>query len=48
MIDQILSDPHFRHHVFINLGVATGIAIDAMIATLSRFSSFPNGRAVLK
>lgn len=50
MIDELLpfGDAHFRHYVSLNLGVAAGIAADAMIATLSRFSSFPNGRAALK
>lgn len=48
MIEQIFSDAHLRHYVLINLGVAAGIAVDAMIATLSRFSSFPNGRTILK
>ncbi|MDP6455063.1 MAG: manganese efflux pump [SAR202 cluster bacterium] len=42
------ADAHFRHYVYLNLGVAAGIAADAMIATLSRFSSFPDGRSALK
>lgn len=42
------SDPHFRHYVSLNFGVAAGIAADAMIATLSRFSSFHNRRAAVK
>lgn len=49
-MDEILpfADTSFRHFIYVNLGVAAGIAADAMIATLSRFSSFPNGRAALK
>jgi putative Mn2+ efflux pump MntP len=49
-MDELLSfaDAHFRHYIYLNIGVAAGIAADAMIATLSRFSSFPNGRAALK
>ena len=44
----LFANSHFRHYIFLNLGVAAGIAADAMIATLSRFSSFPDGRAALK
>ena len=49
-MDEILPfvDAHFRHYIYLNLGVASGIAADAMIATLSRFSSFPDGRVALK
>lgn len=48
MDDLLLLDSNFRHYIFLNLGVASGIAADAMIATLSRFSSFADGRSALK
>jgi hypothetical protein len=46
--NEMFNDVHLRHYIFLNLGVAAGIAADAMIATLGRFSSFPNGKAALK
>ena len=42
-----LADSHLRHYISLNVGVAAGIAADAMLATLSRFSSFPDRRSAL-
>lgn len=49
-MDEFLpfADAGLRYYIYLNLGVAAGIAADAMTATLSRFSSFSDGRAALK
>lgn len=49
-MDEFLhfADANFQHYILLNLGVAAGIAADAMIATLSRFGSFSDGRSALK